>query len=352
MSRGEAGGVLRSCLSVEEDLQDVRVPQASIRTAAAQVCSALNAQSLQKWSDELLHPRPDLHAEDFIASWIFLVSVLNFSFWSERQEGRYAVQWRSGCDGKGDETKLHTGYWSLLACLHRAREEQGDIIVWPKWYANASDAQLAHLFRSDSPEEIPLLDERMKVMREAGQVLLESYKGTFVNMIQEAQCSATRLVQLLTSQIASFDDRAELNGKQVLLHKRAQICVAETWAAFGGKGLGRFDDIDEITCFADYRVPQMLHQLGALVYSDELITKLENLANMPNKSREEAEIRVGTILSVEALRAEVAKRLVDEQRKPPNAIELDFYIWTLAKSRESAGTLTTLPHHRTRSCYY
>lgn len=39
----------------------------------------------------------------------------------------------------------------------------------------------------------------------------------------------------------------------VKFYKRAQILVAETWAAFEGKGPGRFDDIGELTMFADYR---------------------------------------------------------------------------------------------------
>jgi hypothetical protein len=36
------------------------------------------------------------------------------------------------------------------------------------------------------------------------------------------------------------------------------------------KGFGRFDDIDCVTMFADYRVPQQLCALGVLRYSIEL----------------------------------------------------------------------------------
>ena len=57
------------------------------------------------------------------------------------------------------------------------------------------------------------------------------------------------------------------NRKSVRLLKRAQICVADLWAAFDGEGFGQFDDIDKITTFADYRVPQMLNTLGCLWYS-------------------------------------------------------------------------------------
>jgi hypothetical protein len=39
----------------------------------------------------------------------------------------------------------------------------------------------------------------------------------------------------------------------VCLYKRAQILVADIWACFEGQGYGEFNDIDEITMFADYR---------------------------------------------------------------------------------------------------
>ncbi len=41
------------------------------------------------------------------------------------------------------------------------------------------------------------------------------------------------------------------------LYKRAQILVADLWAAFRGRSYGAFVDIDSITMFADYRVPQV-----------------------------------------------------------------------------------------------
>ena len=40
---------------------------------------------------------------------------------------------------------------------------------------------------------------------------------------------------------------------QVFLYKRAQIFAGDLFGAFGGRGLGAFHDIDQITMFADYR---------------------------------------------------------------------------------------------------
>jgi len=52
-------------------------------------------------------------------NWIFLISSLNFSFWSEKegQPDRYGIEWRAGWDL--EEKVIWTGYWSLVAALNR-----------------------------------------------------------------------------------------------------------------------------------------------------------------------------------------------------------------------------------------
>jgi hypothetical protein len=57
---------------------------------------------------------------------------------------------------------------------------------------------------------------------------------------------------------------------QLFFYKRAQIFVGDVYGAFGGKGLGCFADIDQLTMFADYRVPVVLRLMGLLQYSPEL----------------------------------------------------------------------------------
>jgi len=51
--------------------------------------------------------------------WIFLISSLNFSFWSQydHTDCCYGVEWREGWGS--DHRVVHTGYWSLVAALDR-----------------------------------------------------------------------------------------------------------------------------------------------------------------------------------------------------------------------------------------
>lgn len=51
--------------------------------------------------------------------------------------------------------------------------------------------------------------------------------------------------------------------------------VGDIWACFKGKDIGEFEDIDKITMFADYRVPQVLLHFGAMRYSNPLLNTLQ-----------------------------------------------------------------------------
>lgn len=57
------------------------------------------------------------------------------------------------------------------------------------------------------------------------------------------------------------------------------------------QGLGNFSDVDTITMFADYRVPQALFHFGAMEYSEKLYKLLSTNHMFINGDQEEMEIR-------------------------------------------------------------
>ena len=96
---------------------------------------------------------------------------------------------------------------------------------------------------------------------------MQNYECSVTKMIQSANHSAAAMVNLLADNFSCFNDCTSFeNRKSVRFLKRAQIFVADLWAAFDGESWGEFDDIDKITMFADYRVPQLLATLGCLWY--------------------------------------------------------------------------------------
>lgn len=87
-------------------------------------------------------------------------------FWSERPEiERFQVE---------HQGKRWTGYKSLLACLRRALDHGVPITTPSFWYDQAtSEETLMSVFRSATDEEMPLLTQRIAVLRDAGMELSE-----------------------------------------------------------------------------------------------------------------------------------------------------------------------------------
>jgi len=108
--------------------------------------------------------------------------------------------------------------------------------------------------------------ERVRLIKEIGSNLGTS----MTEFIQSCKKSASNLVKKITQNFSGFRDHSIYNGRQVFFYKRAQICVGDIFGSFGGKGLGEFHDIGDLTMFADYRVPQILYHMGVIEYSSEL----------------------------------------------------------------------------------
>ncbi|CAD5123950.1 DgyrCDS12255 [Dimorphilus gyrociliatus] len=242
------------------------------------------------------------------------------------------------------------GYWALCAAVNRALAE-GKEITSAQVFSKITKEELKHVLRSDTEREIPLLDERVKNLHQAGKVIMELYDGSIINMVKAADKSAMKLLDMIVSNIESFRDTAMYEGKRVALYKRAQILIADIWAACEGRGLGEFTDIDELTMFADYRIPQVLCWFGVLDYSVELMEKLKSKHVFNNGDREEVELRAASIKAVEMIVKETKALLKNNEGDyVVNSSVVDFYLWEYR--REKAKECDIIPFHRCRCIYY
>ena len=89
----------------------------------------------------------------------------------------------------------------------------------------------------------------------------KDFDGSIVNLVESSGGSAGMLVNLLAHHFDCFRDAARYDGRKVHIMKRAQILVADLWAAFDGEGYGHFEDIDKVTMFAGKKVPLILHHI-------------------------------------------------------------------------------------------
>jgi hypothetical protein len=260
--------------------------------------------------------------------YLFLLDSLNFCFWGN-------PRWEIAYEGE----KL-SGYVAMAAALKRAVSENSALLD-PKYLASMTFSDLAQILHGSG--ELQLMPERLEIVREIGSVLLKKYKGQAYSLVEAAQGSALKLVNLVTRDFRSFRDETLYKNHKVFFYKRAQIFVADLYAAFSGQKWGTFHDLDQLTAFADYKLPQVLRHLDILQYSAILAKKIDHQEELKPSSLEEIEIRAHTLWAVELIRRELES--IDYRLR---AYEIDWLLWHLGQD----DNYREKPYHRTRTIYY
>lgn len=314
-------GVLEDARFVVEQARHVGLDPAALEAVGADF--ARRDVPVPAWNDEW-------HFTDGTArtaNYMVLLDGLNFSFWGEP---------RWGIDYRGQALR---GYWALAAALKRAIEE-GLALDDARVMASLSEADWRHVLRGRG--EIPLFEARLAHARQIGQRLLDDYDGQFTGVIARAGGSAVALARLVAAEFP-YDDTSDYHGRRIRLYKRAQILPADLYGAFGGAGWGAFRDIDRLTAFADYKVPQVLVELGILRYDEALETRIREGRPLPHGSEEEVEIRAASVWGVELLRAAMARH-----GRSVSAIEVDWILWEMGLHLSPED----MPYHLTRTTAY
>lgn len=321
-------GVLSSTLPVVQRARQVHLDLASIEALAARW--AAEGWSAPVW-DAALHFND---GTERALNWMLLTDAMNFCFWAEAGQPRWTVEYRG---------QTYDGYLAEAASLMRAIDEGRPL--WDATYlADLSEEELHAIFRpAPGAPDIPLFAERLTNARETGRVLLEKYGGQFAHAIESAGGNAVTLVQRIVQDFSSFNDVASYDGAEIGLYKRAQICVADIHGIFGGQRWGNLSNLDHLTIFADYKLPQLLRREGILIYTPDLATRIDRMQLLPAGSQEEVEIRSATIWAGELLRRALAERGIQAR-----ASEIDYHLWLLSQTKSPADR----PYHRTRTIYY
>lgn len=327
---------------ISELSKHASISENGIKHAADILQKALSEKSfsIKNWKEHDVHPK-SMDAD--AVNWVFLVDTLNFSFWSANTDSPLTISYNN---------KSYTGYFAFCAAVNRALQD-GIPITNPEFYANITLDQLSAILRSDGGDEMPLLEKRVAVLRETGKILIEKFHGTFVTALSQCDKSAKKLLKIVIENFPSYKDEADYCGHKVSFYKRAQILIGDIWSSCEGQGLGTFHDIDSITVFADYRIPQLLLHLGVLRYSDELMKLLSEGKELENGSCEEVEIRGCTIWACEMICEELRKRSESDlllKATTINPILVDYFLWDYR--REHRKETDSTPFHRTRCIYY
>jgi hypothetical protein len=235
-----------------------------------------------------------------------------------------------------------SGYLSVATCLRERFDARGP------WTAHELVGMRAScvaevLEQEPTSEELrELLRLYARALRDLGAFLLERFGGRFEGPVEAARGSAEKLVGLLL-EMPLYRDVARYEELEVPFLKRAQITAADLALALGGEGLGRFDDLDRLTLFADNLVPHVLRMEGVLWYAPALARRIDSEELLEPGSPEEVEIRAAAVEAVERCVGAAGRHGL---RIRPHA--LDGLLW----NRGQTPAMKSHPRHRTRCPYY
>lgn len=341
--------VRESCEWIKERSAHVLIDKVKLAKLADQLAAATGT-ALPAWDESGWHFDADAASSGpLTAQYVLVLDALNFCFWPSTTAMEYdtlAVALK-----KQLENDAHAFDADRLKAVTAAEVKA--------WFA---------------PHDMPEPEERARKLNELGDVLASEFNGQVSELVKRADGSAVKLVRLLIANFPGFRDESVYKGRQVFLYKRAQIFVADLWAAYGkltvaGSSPYAFPDISKLTCFADYRIPQLLRAMGVFKYSSQLSSLVDLKGEVPSGSDMEVEVRGCTVYAVEKLRSMVNERLTSASAAAKSsgesgaaasgaaggeaplqltAVEVDWYLWQQGEAQKDAIP----PHHRTLTVFY
>jgi Potential Queuosine, Q, salvage protein family len=304
-----------------------------------------------EWDEEHWHYQgenfqgtEDLRRER-VALYILALDAINFCFWPNRNFPT--------------ETHVNSLEYDHLAIALKKLAEADDqsctddlssYFFSAEQLASTTVASMkSHLEPHLTGHYLDNMEKRSELWREVGDVLLTHFDGSAMRMIASAGGNAPKLVELIFTHFPGFRDETLLDGEsnRIVFLKRAQIFVGDVDAALKLN----LNELNRLTTFADYRVPQILRQYGILEYSPELSEIVDSGKQISKGSPDEVSIRAATVVGVEELVAVLNERdEITETGQPFTDVNVDWYLWQVGEKMHSDGLLK--PFHKVRTQFY
>ncbi len=272
--------------------------------------------------------------EDFIRATMFM-NTLNFAFTDFQTSIKYEV--KRGSETLSDSEAM---YFQVNEAI-----DSGNNLVDGKIMATLTLEQLANIFSGNI--EMPMLKERVEILNDVGQKLVDNYEGDWLNFInngpKKLYAKGEGLIERLVNEFPRFDDSSEYRGNKVKFYKLAQLAFWGIHGELSGSNCFKIEDMHSMTAFADYIVPVALNVMKIITYTPQLDEKIRDGEMIERDSEEEIEIRSASIYATAILTEKV------NERRPENKSiiipQLDYRLW---KNYHA----THHPHHLTYTTMY
>lgn len=260
----------------------------------------------------------DFTVEELI-NFILLYDSIDFSFWGDP---KWAIQ-------KNQQT-IDGGYALLAIMIDFFKENKNPFQV----IKDSSFEQLEVMFQGNV--EIPLLKERITILKNVSSTVLERMNGNFYKAIFH-MTTDLELFQFLLEQFPNFKDERTYQGKQIHFYKLAQLLTSDILHIRSYKETIAVDYSHLIGC-ADYKIPQVLRNLGILEYSEELEQVVDSKQEILENDPYEIEIRANMLAAINLLYYNLNEQIA--------RIDINDFIWSKGKNKIDK------PYHLTRTTSY
>lgn len=252
-----------------------------------------------------------------IITFLLYFEAIDFSFWG-------SPKWQiETSNGKED------GSMALMYAMLRYIREN-------KSFDNLTKENFKEYLKGNV--EIPLFEERFKIIKNVNKVVNERFGGDFYNAIYKLT-NDEELFKFIIDNFEDFKDIRTYEGKTIYFYKLAQLLTSDILHIREKKENIKVDCSHLVGC-SDDKIPQGLRALKLVKYNKELADIVDNKVEIQENSAYEVEIRATVIYVIDEI-----KRLLNNK---VSAIELNDYIWLMSKNKE----LPKRPYHLTRTTNY
>lgn len=297
------------------------------------VAQGLAAESLRipSWNDPVFLSQDDERLVDFLG----VGNAINFAFTDFTTHKKFEVSL---------DDRIWRGAFGMWACLLRA-DRSGVRVLDGYFLRTISDEEGRSLLAGLSP--VPMLEERISILREVGAGLCQHYGGRFAHLFKASGYRAFGpggILARLLEHLPSFRDESshEMTGRSLMFHKRAQLlAMMYQGRALVSSRLPSLVDWRELGPISDYAIPKALQNMGILRYSGDLMTAIEDRAIIPRDSIWEQELRAQCSQAQKIL----LERIAALGATDASYLHLDYALWSKGRGGKA-------PHHLTRTTAY
>ena len=281
----------------------------------------LESPNYEHWSKEI-----NLNLSE--REWIllaFIIESMNFCFWQK-------PKWK--IDYHGD---LMSGSNALFFSIIKEVEKNPKFLNIEYLY-NLKKQDLYDIFKS-AEGKISLFEERYNNFKETISCIYNN--KNFYDELFNIN-SDILLLEYITNNFSSFNDKSIYKGKVIHFNKRATLLTNDLF--YLSKTIhSNLKNVNNLSGCADYGIPRTFRDYGILEYSDELKDLIDNEKEILHDSEMEIEIRANMLYVIEKI-----KEKLKEKNIVTNSVELDNLIWLIGKKNKDRKSIA----HHTITIFY